>query len=57
VTEQVGWCSGTRFETSVGGSLSSHNTTTIGADTLLFDPQVGHLFALLELPSFRPALT
>ena len=53
MTEQVGWCSGTRFETSVGGDSSSHDTTTIGIESLLFDSQLSHLFALLQLPIFR----
>jgi hypothetical protein len=55
VTEQVGWCSGTRFETSVGGDSSSHDATTIGIDSLLFESQLSQssfcTFATPNIPS------
>jgi hypothetical protein len=38
------------------GDSSSHNTPTMGADTLLFDLWLNRLFALFELPIFRLAL-
>lgn len=56
MTEQVGWCRGTRFETPVGGDSSSHNTTTIGFDNRPSSSLLSRLFALFATPNIPSRL-